>query len=120
MNKLSENDLIDRAFYTFILGFPWESIDDCIETIDFAAKVQINYSKNIVNLGWLFLLPSEIWDERSKYGINLDESVFDNENYLIDDSFFELTHPSIGLSGRRFVENRIKYYNDRGIMMINA
>ena len=119
INKLCDNHLIERAFYTFIIGFPWESIDDCLHTVDFAAQLQVRYSRNIANLGWLFLLPSEIWETRNKYGICLDESVFDNKNYLIDDVFFEIIDPSIKVSGKQFVEERIKFYNDRGVMMRN-
>lgn len=115
---LDQNKLIQKTFLSFIIGFPWESMDDCLKTINYAANIVKRYGQGIVNVNWLWLYPSELWEQRKDYGIDLGENVFDDPNYK-NHSFFSQTHPSISNSERRYLEQVIKDYEDREIYLRN-
>ncbi|EHK2440405.1 B12-binding domain-containing radical SAM protein [Clostridium perfringens] len=118
INFLEKNKLIHKAFFSFIIGFPWESIDECLETIKFAASIEARFGYGIVNLNWLRLYPSNLWDERRKYGIMIDEDAFDDPLY---DSvkYFSLTHPNISPSEREYLNKVIEEYEEKGIYLRN-
>ena len=67
-----------RLAYSFIMGFPWESKDDCLKTVEFIYKIVSNYG-GIAFINWFHLLPgSEIWNNRRLYGINEDLDFYDS------------------------------------------
>lgn len=81
LEKAEKYDFMDRLAFSFIIGFPWESKDDCIKTIDFAANIVKKYGI-IVNLNWLQIFPSKIWEKRKEYGIFADYSFFEDKGLL--------------------------------------
>lgn len=115
---LEKNNLIHKAFFSFIIGFPWESIEDCLATIHYAASIEKRYNFGIVNLNWLRLYPSNLWEERKKYGINIDEDAFDDQLYD-SPKYFGVTHPNISISDREYLNSVITDYEDKGIYLRN-
>ncbi|RQW78517.1 MAG: radical SAM protein [Methanothrix sp.] len=63
--------------YGFIVGFPWESKEECMKTISFADHIVSDYG-GLAFINWFFLLPgSGIWEERNSYGISRGMELFD-------------------------------------------
>lgn len=117
MQFLAENNIIHKAFYSFIIGFPWESLDDCIKTIDYAASIVRRFGNGMVNINWLWLLPSKIWEERKKYGIDVEADIFDKLNYGMGYEMFEITHPNISMGTMKYVTSIIEEYAEEGISL---
>lgn len=115
---LDRKKMIEKAYFSFIIGFPWETMDECLKTIEFAAEIEKRYGTGIVNLNWLYLYPSFIWDHRKEYGIMLNEDIFDNVDYN-SQRYFNETHPSISLDEKRFIDYTINEYESRGIYLRN-
>jgi len=120
LDLLAKNNLIHKSYYSFIIGFPWETIDDCLRTIDYAASIIKRYGMGIVNVNWLRLFPSNIWDERRNYGIVIDENVFDDHLYHTGKDYFYKAHPNFDESAIRFINKKIEAYGDLGIYLQNA
>lgn len=113
---LYELDLQDKAFFSFIIGFPWETITEIKSTISTAAYLYDNF-KILANINWLWLMPSDLWDERQNYGIEVNESIFDDPLWFINREYFMETHPNIEIKDIRAVEELIKYYANKGIRL---
>lgn len=114
-----KKNLIHKAFLSFIIGFPWETIDECLKTINYAASIVKRYGNGLVNVNWLRLYPSDLWFKRNEYGINLSENVFDDLKYEQNKYFLE-SHPKINQSSFRYIENVIHEYEDKGIYLRNS
>ncbi|MHC1686388.1 MAG: radical SAM protein [Methanothrix sp.] len=64
--------------YGFIIGFPWETKEDCMNTIAFADRMVSKYG-GLAVVGWYQLYPgSKIWNDRMQYGINDGWELFDS------------------------------------------
>ncbi|UNC92832.1 B12-binding domain-containing radical SAM protein [Candidatus Contubernalis alkaliaceticus] len=120
MDKLREFKLHDKLFLSFIIGFPWEGLDECSETIEFAVSLIKQYELDAVNLNWLTLLPSELWDERNIYGIRLEPSVFDDNYYFVSQKYFFETRPLLDSSSVLYLNKLISDYEDRGVYLHKA
>ncbi len=71
--------------WSFIIGFPWEREKEIISTVKTGAIISNEFG-GIVNLNWLALYPSDIWNHKEKFNIKIDEKIFDkleNENDMI-------------------------------------
>lgn len=68
----------EHVYYGFIIGFPYESKDDCMKTAKFGCNLVLKYGgKAYIN--WLKLLPgSYLWENRKDYGLNEGYELFDN------------------------------------------
>lgn len=115
---LEKTQLIEKAYFTFIIGFPWETMEECIETIKFASDIEKRYRMGIVNVNWLRLYPSDIWEHRKAYRINLEDDIFDDEFFNLN-KYFEETHPSLNMHEVRYIDNIIKDYEEQGIILRN-
>lgn len=66
---LSRYGIAERAEFSFILGLPWESKDDCLKTVNFAFTLAHHFGVTIL-LQWYWQLPgSYLWDESFRKGI---------------------------------------------------
>lgn len=92
--QVNKNNLNRYAVFSFILGFPWESQEDMCKTLDTIYDLSVKYDIK-TSLNWLILLPSRIWDERKKYGINIKEDFFDRTGWFTSETAFYTTHPSV-------------------------
>lgn len=67
-----------RMSFAFIIGFPWESIDDCLKTLEFSYHIISNYG-GIAFVNWFHLVPgSEIWENRKSFGIDAALDCYDS------------------------------------------
>jgi len=59
--NLQKAGIASRAVFSFIMGFPWQSPDDCLRTLDFVANLILDYGIRAY-LQWYWPMPgSEIW-----------------------------------------------------------
>lgn len=65
-----------KCYLSFIIGFPWKTMDMINQTLDTIEKISSEYHV-ICNLNWLILLPSNLWKQRKEYQIDLDEILFE-------------------------------------------
>lgn len=118
LNFLCRNDLVHKSYFTFIIGFPWESSSDCIKTVEYAASIERRYGPGLVNINWLLMLPSSIWDNRIKYFLNGDDSVFDENAFEGNNAFFDVQSKT-RRNGRSYVNHVIEEYENKGIVLRN-
>ncbi len=65
------------VYYSFILGFPWESRNECFQTVAFADKLVSEYDGWAI-MNWFQQFPgSRLWDERKAFGIEDGLEIFD-------------------------------------------
>jgi len=83
LTDIGRSEITEVLFCTFIIGFPWETEEDCLKTIRFAARLVERYNVQC-RLSWHCMVPSAIWREREKYGLKQDESFFDQANWSFD------------------------------------
>ncbi|VVS94679.1 B12-binding domain-containing radical SAM protein [Desulfoluna spongiiphila] len=83
---LNEYGIAGRADFSFIIGLPWETRDEVMQTIDFAAGLQETYGIRIL-IQWYCQIPgSRLWDEQRRKEV-LHEALYDDfgffgSNYL--------------------------------------
>lgn len=111
LDAINKNLFTEKCFLSFIIGYPWETKEDIlltINTIEFIAK-----KYNIIcNINYLYLLYSSIWNQRQQYKINIDENVFDNPKWHLNRDIFEITHPLLNSQDISEINHRIlKLYN---------
>jgi len=110
---LFRHGLSDLAFFSFIIGFPWETevqINMTLDTIeDLCDRFNIK-----VTLNWLIPLPSRLWNQRKKYGIDLDETLFDKIGWILEEDYFKKAHPRIDEIIFNRVEKRIMQIQLKG------
>lgn len=117
---MEKYDVISKGYFSFIIGFPWDTLDTCMETIEYAASILRRYGPGLVNLNWLYLFPSQIWRERENYGINLSENIFDNFYYLTDPHVAKVIRPNLKEYEMRYIQDKLTYYADLGYSLQNG
>jgi hypothetical protein len=61
--------LDDRVKYSFIVGFPWETADAVLRTVNFALSLGSRY-RNKVQINWLLIVPgSDIFEQFRREGL---------------------------------------------------
>ncbi|AEY67201.1 radical SAM protein [Clostridium sp. BNL1100] len=91
VSLLDKYGICKNVFTSFIIGFPWETKKECMETIKFAAFLNDQYGIE-VNVAWWMPLPSNLF---FKYTGNTD--IFNNELFSTDSELFYCTHPKISV-----------------------
>lgn len=104
---IEEKELSSVANLSFIIGFPWEDFSIIEKTLDTVEYI-INRFNILCRVNWFMLLPSDIWWERKKYGINVEEDIYDNPLWRYDTDIFYSTHPRIVKKDIYKIEKRIK------------
>lgn len=97
----------DKCFLSFIIGFPWETENYIFMTLDTIEYIARRY-EIFCNINWLVLLPSDLWLEKEKYGININESVFDDILWMTNRELFFRTHPLVDINMVKRVEKRVQ------------
>jgi radical SAM superfamily enzyme YgiQ (UPF0313 family) len=60
---LAKYDVNQRAVFSFIIGFPWQGYNDCINAVDFIKNIILTYGIRVY-LQWYWPMPgSPIWDQ---------------------------------------------------------
>lgn len=89
-----------KVVFSFILGFPWESYDEVLKTVDFAFELYARYGVQIY-LQWHNLIPgSKVWyDFLSAEKLSLTD--YDQSGFFRNEKLMGL---SIGLSREKIYE----------------
>lgn len=95
-----------HCFLSFIIGFPWETMEMINKTLDTIELICTKY-KIVCNLNWLLLLPSDLWWEKEYFNIHIKEDMFDNLLWYANSDYFFTTHPLISMEDIIQVEKRI-------------
>lgn len=125
-NYNNKPQVLEKIYCSFIIGLPWEMVDDCIKTVQFAAYLYEEFGVKC-NITWWCIIPSELWDRRREFNIHLDESIYDDpiwyETKVITESdkknFFR-SHPNLSIQDREKIDNLIDFYFNRGIKLVDS
>lgn len=109
VSLLEKYDLCKRVFTSFIIGFPWESKEECMKTIEFAAFLNDCYSIT-VNVAWWMPLPSNLFSKYFK-----DTSIFTQDNFATNKEIFYQAHPKIGVNDVMDIDRCDSIYKNLGI-----
>ncbi|MGV8027056.1 MAG: B12-binding domain-containing radical SAM protein [Anaerolineaceae bacterium] len=103
-----------RIRYSYIVGFPWEQVEEIKSTIDFAYRIVSKYD-GIVQINWWIVVPGNTLFQSivDKYGI--DESIFDHAEWSVSEDIFFQTHPWLTVD----LVNYFKEYSNL-LKLINA
>ena len=107
MDIISKTGFSKCCMLSFIIGFPWETEKEIKQTLDTMEDIAQKYNV-LCNLNWLIFLPSSLWEERKKYGISIDESIYDDLYWLNSMNNFNRTHPMISLELFDYVDRRYR------------
>jgi hypothetical protein len=107
-------DLSKPMMFSFIIGLPWESKEDCLNTIHFAAELADEFDTRS-NISWHALLPSTLWDGRKEYGIDCNEDVFNNDGWFVSGEYFNSCRPKISDEEYQELESIVVKYCNSGI-----
>jgi radical SAM superfamily enzyme YgiQ (UPF0313 family) len=104
--SLADAGLAERAVFSFTMGFPWQTVDDCLRTVAFITELISDYGIRVY-LQWYWPMPgSEIWRNLELQG-RVDLSVADTPGFYrskkwffdvrrITPEEFEVVHQRIG------------------------
>jgi radical SAM superfamily enzyme YgiQ (UPF0313 family) len=79
--KLEEHGMAEKADFSFILGLPWETIEEVKKTISFAMNLMSQHGIHAI-LQWYTQIPgSRLWDEERRTQ-KLHESMYDELGFF--------------------------------------
>ena len=79
--RLKEVGIAGETVFSFIIGFPFETREDCMRTIEFASSLMTRYGVRIY-LQWFNTIPgSKIWDGLAEQG-DLDIGMYDDFGFF--------------------------------------
>lgn len=95
---VSRRGMASSTFLSFIIGFPWEGMNECLQTIDFAKRMNGDFGVNTVINFWI-PAPSELWLE-TKDDFGVTAAMYDDCSWAISNDIFLRTHPMISSKDR--------------------
>lgn len=108
---LNEQKLTDNVYLSFIIGFPFETMEDCKRTISTIKYIWEKYGV-ISSIAWWIPLPSECFNLLMQNDRNLSYSIFDKPNWMNEKDMFYLTHPFITREGHYEFSNELEKITD--------
>ncbi len=119
--RIKEAGLSHIIYCSFIIFLPWESEEECLKTVHFAARLVERFGVQS-NISIWNIIPSELWENREEYGLQLEETLFD-ENFMSDyvsyENFMLQIHPKITKESYRKITKVIAMYESRAICLTN-
>ena len=77
----------NRVVFSFIIGLPFETRDDCVKTVEFASKLLTTYNVRVY-LQWYNSIPgSVIWNELHAQGL-VDITMYDDFGFFTNEYLF--------------------------------
>jgi radical SAM superfamily enzyme YgiQ (UPF0313 family) len=95
-----------KTMLMFIIGFPWETVNECLATIEFALRLKKEYGVQCITNFWI-PVPSELW-YKYKAQFKVDESIFNDIFWAQSDDIFRKTHPLINTRDKIKLEFLLK------------
>ncbi len=108
LQNLQKKDLAKKTLLSFIIGFPWETREHCVQTIEFAKNLEERYGA-VIGLNWWLPLKSSMTDNVEKYGINIHPSIYDDPLWTNNVAFLRSAYKSLGLKDFEYIGTK---YND--------
>ncbi len=91
--ELRERGLIERVMFSYIVGFPWERLKQCLTTLEFAFTLARRCG-GMIQLAWFVMYPgSEIFLHPERFGVRFGPEVYDRPAFWRDPELFAQFHP---------------------------
>lgn len=122
---ISRKDIIDVAdiifktglnrnlFFSFIVGFPWETKEEIFETLKTVAILKSKY-KIAINCVWWLPLPSSEFEILRKMDSSFTYSIFDNMNWVNNKNIFQRSRPYLTPQDIHEIDNIIRNFSKFG------
>lgn len=117
LQTIEENNFMDKCFLSFIIGYPWEDINLINKTLDYIEEISNKYNI-LCNINYHLLFPSDIWENRYSYKINVDESYYDNPLWFIEKKGFKDSHPLLNDQDLISINARVNKMQKKGLKVI--
>lgn len=119
---LREHNLAARADYSFVIGFPWETKEEVLKTVEFAFMLNAKYGARVL-LQWYCQIPgSRLWDEQRKkqtiHEAQYDEYGFFRNHYLFRTGVMLLPRDIIEIHSKISQMSAISGMSPSGLPMI--
>lgn len=116
--KLKEYGLANNALFSFIVGFPWETKKECLDTMNTAARMNKKYGVN-VNCAWWIPLPSRLLSSVDNDNNNTFK-IYMDEKWLNSQTVFDEFHPNISIATfTEIISVARMYFEYQGIKLFN-
>lgn len=80
--------LSHKCVFSFVIGFPFETREDCLKTIEFASKLLVKYNVRVY-LQWYNTIPgSAIWEELAAKGL-VSIDMYDDFGFFTNEALFK-------------------------------
>lgn len=106
---LEKYNIARNVFTSFIIGFPWETKEECMKTIRFAAYLNDEFGMS-VNVAWWMPLPSNLFAKYFK-----DKSIFVDDDFSTKKEIFYKAHPNITYNDTLCIDICDSLYKNMGI-----
>lgn len=105
---LKDYGLVEHAVFSFIVGLPWETIEDCTATLSYALHLALRYGAPL-SFSWYEPFPgSRIWSARADYGVSAGPEVFDGPgDWRTDPELFKAFRPRLTWDDCRRIEDLV-------------
>lgn len=87
-----EEGISKSLFYSFIIGFPWETFDDCNKTLDLMCFLKNTYGIT-VNCSWWLPVPSIEFEILKDLDKTIDNNIFNKNGWVNNRTIFKKSHP---------------------------
>lgn len=112
--SLHKDGLHNAAMMSFIIGLPWEDEADCMATLQFAADLMHETGIGI-NTSWWVPIPSQLWERRAEFGIDLPDDIFDSVGWTRDQNIVGGQSPRLDQASKLRLEDRFATYEALGL-----
>jgi radical SAM superfamily enzyme YgiQ (UPF0313 family) len=86
----------EALYYSYIVGFPWETSVEMKKTIDFAFAIANRYG-GFAQICWWMIMPGSRLYQQMRDTQGLDASIFDKEKWWFHREVFLKTHPTLSM-----------------------
>lgn len=109
LENLQKKDLAKKTLLSFIIGFPWETKKECIQTIEFAKNLEERFGA-VIGLNWWLPLKSSMTDNINKYGVVINPSVYDDPLWENNFDFLRSAYKSLSFQDIEYIGTKYNKY----------
>lgn len=107
--RLMDNDLAQKTTLSFIVGFPFEDLSDCLRTINYTKHLKEAYGVVNVYVNWWVPVMSRLWEQQKEYGIRLHESIYDDPLWLTRRDFRKSMVPKLSQNDIEVIDLQLNW-----------
>lgn len=90
--KLYKWKLSKNVFFSFIVGFPWETVEDCMKTLNFMSLIKNKYGIK-VNCSWWLPVPSIDFEILKSMDNSINIDIFNEYRWIEKPQHFRKARP---------------------------